>query len=176
MYKTTNAESECSFCKLRRDFVSTCIASCTVVHCTVLSSQLEYQRDIFCIAPTQISTDGELLLIWLFHTDIVIVHISNKLHICLSRWLLVPEHHSVFSLFMGADKMHFVSRAPDESRGILMDLYTQTASWIQRVAFFTLWWTTEKMTHSQTFSTEVITCKATEKKEADHFDFFFPTD
>lgn len=120
-----------SFCKVQRGFVSVCFSSCTVVHCTVLSSYCDYKRDVLCCSAAQISSDFELFFISLFHCDIFEVQVSNEFHSCFSRCLLVPEHHSVVSFIMAAENLHFVTSFCDEIRGRLTDLKTQTTTWIE---------------------------------------------
>ena len=122
-----------SFCTVQRGFLSACFSGCTVVNCTVLLSySFDYKRAILCCSPTQISRYIKTLFIRIFHCNSFAVQMSDELHSCVSRWPLVPEHHSVVSFVMAAENLHCVTRFCDEIRVRLTDLQTQTHTWTER--------------------------------------------
>lgn len=62
-------------------------------------------RVLFCSIPTQISSDIEMIMNW--SSNVTTLKFKEKVfHSFLSRLLLVPEHHSVVSLFMAAEHLN----------------------------------------------------------------------
>lgn len=130
--KTKVPEMLNSFCHQQRFFSSPCSARCAEVNGRVSRfCSRDAQRSGFERVHTQISSDGESLLILFFHFLFLVVQIPDEVHVCASGRLPVPEHHPEVTLVVAAENLHFFLCVCD-FRWTLMNLNVQAKTWRQK--------------------------------------------